>query len=162
MRCILLRNPEIFAIILDLLRSDKLVVPPNVSEASIQQELAHWDLPPLDELDVVDTLEEDDTDSDTSPAKMFGVPSNVRVAVDGSSVVVNDQRLDTRYSMRADEMFGRAIALVRQEDTIVKISDIQHGLALLRELMSIERNNVSYMYYMAYGELRLGRTTEGM
>lgn len=38
-----------------------------------------------------------------------------------------DQRLLATYSMRADEMFGRAIALVRQEDTVVKISDIQHG-----------------------------------
>lgn len=112
---------------------------------------------PLEDLDVVDTLEEDDTDSD-SPQKLY-VPSNVRLAVDAGASS-SDQRLDTRYSMRADEMFGRAIALLRQEDMFVKVSDIQHGLALLRELLSVERNNVSFMYYMGYGELRLGRTTE--
>lgn len=135
------------------------MIPPTISEAAVQQELSYWNLGPIEDLEIADTLEEDDTDSGDSPQKLFGVPSNVRMAVDVSSANT-EHRLDTRYSMRADEMFGRAIALLRQEDTFVKISDIQHGLALLRELLSVERGNISFMYYMAYGELRLGRTTE--
>lgn len=55
-----------------------------MSEAKVQEELAYWNLGSMEDLDVVDTLEEDDTESD-SPAKMFGVPSNVRLAVDASA-----------------------------------------------------------------------------
>jgi hypothetical protein len=140
----------VFGAFLELL--EKNVIPASVDEEKLEEELQFWGMPTLEQLD----LEEEscDTESD-SPHKQ--VPSNVRVAVD---IAVSDTRLDARYSMRADEMFGRAIALVRQEDTIVKISDIQHGLALLRELLSIERTNVAYMFYLAYGELRLGRTTD--
>ena len=143
---------------MEFLRSEKLVIPPGVSEASINQELDHWDLGRMEDLEMMDSIEEDDTESDSplSQGKFHGVPSNVRVRVDHET----DERLDMRYSMRADELFGRAIALLRQEDSFVKVTDLQHGLALLRELMSVERNNISYMYYMAYGELRLGRTSE--
>ncbi len=127
-------------------------LPASISEEKLNEELAFFGCS-LDDLDLMED-ESCDTESD-SPQKQ--VPSNVRVPVDTAPM---DQRLLATYSMRADEMFGRAIALVRQEDTIVKITDIQHGLALLRELLSIERNNVAYMFYMAFGELRLGRTTE--
>ncbi len=71
-----------------------------MSEAAVQEELAFWNLSPLDELEVADTLDDDDTESD-SPQKLFGVPTNVRVKV--SPGASSDQRLDTRYSMRAGE-----------------------------------------------------------
>ncbi len=153
-----------FAAFLELL--EKNCVPASVDEDKLQQELCFWGMPSLEDLDLED--ESCDTESD-SPHKQVRpressvtsnasqVPSNVRAAVE---VRTADSRLDMRYSMRGDEMFGRAIALVRQEDMVVRVSDIQHGLALLRELLSVEKNNVAYMYYMSYGEMRLGRAAE--
>jgi hypothetical protein len=141
----------VFGALLEMLESNTYPQQ-NVSENDLQSELEFWDMPNLDDLDLDE--EDFDTESD-SPQKQ--VPSNIRVNVDVDTM---DTRLDTKYSMRSDEMFGRAIALVRQEDMVVKVSDIQHGLALLRELLSIEKNNVAYMYYMGFGELRLGRTSD--
>ena len=147
------RDAKVFGALLELLASG--TVPHSVPEEELNNELKHWGMPDIDELELEEE-EDDDTESD-SPQKQ--VPSNVRVPVDVGHV---DSRLDAKYSMRSDEMFGRAIALVRQEDTIVKISDIQHGLALLRELLTIERNNAAFMFYLAYGEMRLGRTAEAI
>ena len=146
------RDAKVFGALLELLASG--TVPHSVPEEELNNELKYWGMPDIDELELEEE-EDDDTESD-SPQKQ--VPSNVRVPVDVGGHV--DSRLDAKYSMRSDEMFGRAIALVRQEDTIVKISDIQHGLALLRELLTIERNNAAFMFYLAYGEMRLGRTAE--
>ena len=145
-------DAKVFGALLDLLSTGTL--PHSADEDALNKELAFWDMPHLDDMELEEEEEDDDTESD-SPQKQ--VPSNVHVPVNGDHV---DARLDVKYSMNSDQMFGRAIALVRQEDTIVKISDIQHGLALLRELLSIERQNPAYMFYMAFGELRLGRTSE--
>jgi hypothetical protein len=131
---------------------------------------------------------------------MFGLLRSLRLGevlhVAMALLLVETAACEALTALPPDEMFGRAIALTRQENTFVKcetllsppsysltslrrvrgqrrlrklwanrakqVGDIQHGLALLRELLSIEHNNVSYMYYIAYGELRLGRTTEGI
>jgi hypothetical protein len=111
------RDPAVFGAVVELLESNSM--PSSVSEEKLAEELAFFGCN-LDDLELLED-ESCDTESD-SPQKQ--VPSNVRVAVDSAPM---DQRLLATYSMRADEMFGRAVALVRQEDTIVKITDIQHG-----------------------------------
>lgn len=175
------RNPEVFGALLDVLSTDKLSLSSSISEAILQDEFNYWNLGAIEDLDLIEGDDDDDDDDEgigsggggsgdhtdsESPQRSHhvSIPSNVRIPIisnsSNSSNCSSRDRLDTRYSMHADEMFGRAIALVRQEDLIVKVGDIQHGLALLRELLSMERSNVSYMFYLAYGEMRLGRTTE--